>query len=327
METLKNNRGTVLIYVTVFLALMTLLTGLAIDVGWMAYVRTQSQAAIDSAALSGAAAIPDYNKDGTTDQIEARVNALNSSNTVMNQAAGINGSQLSQGGDAEVVTYNAGTDSITAPANPAAANGVRVGKGFNTPLFFARLLNGGDPTTINVSATAVIRMKPSLPVDLVCDPNNPGCPPPPGSPITLRIMDLTQSPSPSDNSSFTSYYIQNASADELKNLVENPGSIPCLTMGDPIELANGQDNSVMKKIENAFNNNKYDHDLNPATPPAWPVIIPVVSTNSNPNQTRPLIGFLWISITNVTTNPQKTITATIGGGNPTLGWCPPHLRR
>ncbi|MGH7773334.1 MAG: hypothetical protein ACREQA_14000, partial [Candidatus Binatia bacterium] len=139
-------------------------------------------------------------------------------------------------------------------------------------------------------------------------------------------------PSPSDNSSFTSYYIPNASADELKNLVENPGSIPCLTLGDPIELANGQDNSVMEKIKNAFNRNKKSMDLDndPATPPvpAWPVIIPVVSTSFNPNQTSPIVAFVWLAITDVdhTGNP-KTITGTFAGGDPTLGWCPPHLRR
>ncbi len=334
METLKNNRGTVLIYVTVFLALMTLLTGLAIDVGWMAYVRTQSQAAIDSAALSGAAAIPDYNFNGTTGQIQARVEAFNgpandpSSNNVMNQDAGIIGSQVSQGGNAEVVTYNSTTDTITAPVNPAAANGVRVTKGFNTPLFFSRLLNGGDPTTINVSATAVIRMRPSLPVDLICNPDNSACPPPYGSQI---ILNVTQTPSPKDDSSFTSYYIQNASASEFKNMVQNPNSIPCLTMGDPIEIANGQDNSVMKDIRDAFDQNKkpIDLDNDPSTPPvlAWPVILPVVSTYFNPNQTSPVIGFTWISIYEVNTNPQKQIKAIVGGGNPALGWCPPHLRR
>jgi Flp pilus assembly protein TadG len=335
MEILRNNRGQVLIYVSLFLVLLTLLTGLAIDVGWMAYVRSQSQTAIDAAALSGAAAVPAYNQDGSTGQIKDRVEAFNgpgtdaSSNNVMNQSAGLNGSQVNQGGDAEVIIYNSTTDSITAPANPAAANGVRVGKGFNTPLFFARLLNGGLPTTINVTATAVMRVRPSLPVNLIC-PNPPGaCPPPPGSQI---IMEFRASPSPQDNHSFTSYFIHNASASVMKDMVLNPSLIPCVSNGDPIELNNGQMNSLLEKIKDAWNKNKkpVDLDNNPYTPPvdAWPVLVPVVSINGNPNQSAPIMDFRWIAITNVVSQGSpKTITAIFGGGNLGLSYCGPHLVR
>jgi len=79
----------VIVYVTLFLFVLGILfIALGIDVGWMAYVRSQGQAAVDSAAISGAAAIPAYNS-GDPSVVYSIVGSLNSQNTVMNQDAAI----------------------------------------------------------------------------------------------------------------------------------------------------------------------------------------------------------------------------------------------
>ena len=78
-----------IVYVTLFLFVLGMFfIALGIDVGWMVYVRSQGQAAVDSAAISGAAAIPAYNS-GDPGQVYGIVGSLNSQNTVMNLDAAI----------------------------------------------------------------------------------------------------------------------------------------------------------------------------------------------------------------------------------------------
>ena len=73
MKALKNERGSILLYVTGSLIVMALFVGLAIDGGWTIYVRDQGQAAMDAAALSAASVIPDYKKgQAPSSKIELR---------------------------------------------------------------------------------------------------------------------------------------------------------------------------------------------------------------------------------------------------------------
>jgi len=57
MNIVRNNRGVVLVFVAMGLLLFLLFLGLALDTGWLVYVRAQGQARIDSAALAAAAAL------------------------------------------------------------------------------------------------------------------------------------------------------------------------------------------------------------------------------------------------------------------------------
>src|SRR6266446_7223686 len=76
METLKNERGSVLLYVAGSLIVMALFVGLAIDGGWTTYVRNQGQDAVEAAALSAASAIPTYQVSATSSIIELRAAAF-----------------------------------------------------------------------------------------------------------------------------------------------------------------------------------------------------------------------------------------------------------
>ena len=51
MNILKNNRGVTLVFIALFLFLLLAFIGLAVDVGWTTYVRSQGQARVDAAAL------------------------------------------------------------------------------------------------------------------------------------------------------------------------------------------------------------------------------------------------------------------------------------
>src|SRR5713226_4621208 len=86
MKVSHNEHGVAIIYVTLFLMILGILFfALGVDVGWMAYIRSQGQAAVDAAALSGAAGIPHYNNTTPPDnsKISSLVAAPN--NTVLGQ--------------------------------------------------------------------------------------------------------------------------------------------------------------------------------------------------------------------------------------------------
>jgi uncharacterized membrane protein len=58
MQTVKNEHGYALIFVTVMIVLLLIMVGMALDSGHLAYVRSQGQPAVDAAALAAASAIP-----------------------------------------------------------------------------------------------------------------------------------------------------------------------------------------------------------------------------------------------------------------------------
>ena len=58
MHAIDNERGTVLIFVTLSIVLLLIMVGMGLDTGHLVYVRAQGQAAVDAAALSAASAIP-----------------------------------------------------------------------------------------------------------------------------------------------------------------------------------------------------------------------------------------------------------------------------
>lgn len=57
MGILSNNRGVTLIFVAMGMLVFLLFLGLALDTGWLVYVRAQAQARIDSAALAAGAGL------------------------------------------------------------------------------------------------------------------------------------------------------------------------------------------------------------------------------------------------------------------------------
>jgi hypothetical protein len=98
----KNRKGITLVWGAFFLVLMLMLAGMAIDLGYMYYVRNQLHVAADAAALAGVARL-----DGTnsTDQILARQEAWKFA--CKNRAAG----------DPVYLITNSSTDCNTPPAS------------------------------------------------------------------------------------------------------------------------------------------------------------------------------------------------------------------
>jgi Flp pilus assembly protein TadG len=334
MNALKNKRGAVLIYVTLMTIVMLLFIAFAINEAWLVYAKNLAQRSVDAAALSGTAGILKYNIDGSTDQIEARVSSFNASNTVLNQSAALTG-RLGSGGDTQVVVYNPANNSISNPTSFREVNGVRVTKAYDIPLPFAPF-DGGVSKSLSVTATAVLREKGTLPLVLFCTPSELPSACPAGG--TFELLPGNR-PQPGDKVAYTSYTITNSSETVLRNLVNNPDTIPCLiaTMGEQIQVHNGQVPGAMKEIKKAFDRNKTT-DLSSPTGVSWPVLLPVVYlsfSNSGADQQSFIARFAPVKITEVTDPgnltgepgevPEKF--KAIPGGSPSSDLCGPMLVR
>ncbi|HEU4340436.1 MAG TPA: pilus assembly protein TadG-related protein [Candidatus Binatia bacterium] len=283
MESAKNERGSVIVFVTLAIVLLLIMVGMGLDTGHLAYIRAQGQPAVDAAALAAAAALP------TGDLA-----------TVQNQAAAFNGAtknnyldspnNLIGPSNVTLVQYNDSTGAITtAGVTINNANGVRValennnpyggtvGAPMKSPLFLTPLLNLFGQTAkttadISVSAVAVIRGSPDLPLAIEqarCTAPNP--------------QKLLQSDANKDNSGYTTYYIHNASATEIKGLINNPlncNGIPPVGIGFCTELNNGQIASVYDDFEGLFTKN-----------PGKCYMIPVVANSAKWNQCSDILDF------------------------------------
>jgi hypothetical protein len=312
MGCLINNRGAVLVYVTLFLFVLGILfIALGIDVGWMVYVRSQGQAAVDSAAISGAAAIPAYNS-GDPSVVYSIVGSLNSQNTVMNQDAAIANT------DVEFCTGDPDT-SFTCTAATTPAVGVRVTKTYSTPLFFGKILNEGNPTDITVSAIAWLGgpagLGPDLPLAICTSQigwDGPGstCDP------TL-LADL--SANNVDNAGWFTVPPTSANANDCKNMVMEEMEIPFLYGGQEINLNNGQISACQEQVyyrfEECFESVCPDccNQSSPSYNPDCVVTLPVIDCDNTINQQSDIVLFASLCITNVIWDPASnaTIDATL----------------
>lgn len=283
MHVINNQRGSVLVFVTLSIVLLLIMVGMGLDTGHLVYVRAQGQAAVDAAALAAASAIP----TGSTTQVNDRAAAFNSKNNYADSS-----NNWISNKNITYVQYSPTDGSInTSGVSLANANGVRVAlettnphTGTNTAtsmisrVFLMPLLNlfGHDvdnTANISVSAVAVIKAAPGLPIAIEearCSQPNP--------------QKLLQSSSQTDNSGYTTYWINNASATQIRNLLENAktcgGGIPAVGFGFPTNLNNGQITGVYSDFEDVFKEN-----------PSQCYLIPVVRNGSNWNQTEKIVDF------------------------------------
>jgi Flp pilus assembly protein TadG len=283
MHTINNERGSVIIFVTLSIVLLLIMVGMGLDTGHLVYVRAQGQAAVDAAALSAASAIP----TGDPAQVNNRAAAFNSKNNYVDSS-----NNEITGANITYVQYSPTDGSInTSGVTIANANGVRVGlentnphTGASTPtamisrLFLMPLLNlfghdVGNTANVSVSAVAVIKAAPGLPIAIEedrCTQPNP--------------QKLLQSSSQADNSGYTTYGINNTSAAQIRELLENAktcgGGIPSVGVGFPTQLNNGQISSVYSDFADVFKDT-----------PGQCYLIPVVRTGSNWNQTETIVDF------------------------------------
>jgi Flp pilus assembly protein TadG len=283
MHLVNNQRGTVLIFVTLSMALLLIMVGMGLDTGHLVFVRAQGQAAVDAAALAAASAIP----TGSSTQVNDRAAAFNSKNNYADSS-----NNWISDKNITYVQYSPPDGSInTSGVNVTNANGVRVALETTNPhtganaatamisrVFLMPLLNlfGHDvdnTANVSVSAVAVIKAGPGLPIaieEAKCSQPNP--------------QKLLQSSSQTDNSGYTTYWIPNASATQIRELLENAktcgGGIPSVDVGFLTQLNNGQISSVYSDFADVFKEDPHQCYL-----------IPVVRNGSNWNQTEKIIDF------------------------------------
>jgi len=158
MNIVRNNRGVVLVFVAMGLLLFLLFLGLALDTGWLVYVRAQGQARVDSAALAAAAAliepIPTSKRGNRAIEL---ANTFGDKNSVVNST--VNPENVvtpmkydETTGELETV----GWDSCRAIGPNC--NAVRVTTTVPTPVFFAGIRNvfgAGETGQEDITVSAV----------------------------------------------------------------------------------------------------------------------------------------------------------------------------
>jgi Flp pilus assembly protein TadG len=283
MHVINNQRGSVLVFVTLSIVLLLIMVGMGLDTGHLVYVRAQGQAAVDAAALAAASAIP----TGSSTQVNDRATAFNSQNNYADSS-----NNLITDKNITYVQYSPADGSInTSGVSIANANGVRVALEDTNPhtganpatamisrVFLMPLLNlfgheVDDTAKLSVSAVAVIKAAPGLPIAIEearCSQPNP--------------QKLLQSSSQTDNSGYTTYWINNASASVIRDLLKNAktcgGGIPSVGKEFPTNLNNGQISGVYSDFEDVFKDD-----------PSQCYLIPVVRNGSNWNQTEKIVDF------------------------------------
>ena len=282
MHAINNNRGTVLIFVTLLIVLLLVMVGMGLDTGHLVYVRAQGQTAVDAAALAAASAIP----TGSATEVNNRAAAFDSKNNYVDSP-----SNSITDANVTYVQYSSVDGTIsTSGVNIANANGVRVALETTNPhtgaspatgiiarLFLMPLLNLlgyniDDTATLSVSAVAVIKAAPGLPIAIekaLCSQSNP--------------QKLLQSSSQTDNSGYTTFWINNTSAAEIRALLKSANTcsgLPAVDVGFPTQLNNGQISSIYSDFADVFKAHPGDCYL-----------IPVVQDGSKWNQTEKIIDF------------------------------------
>ncbi len=295
MRPIRNEQGTVLVFVTLMIVLLLIMVGMGLDTGHLAYVRSQGQPAVDAAALAAASAIP----TGLPADVYSRAAELN---YVTGTNDGGNNyldspNNLIDADNVTLIKYNAASGDITTATGTSStstgdANGVRValetsnpyggtvGGAMRSPLFLTPLFNLFGQTVngtqnVSVSAVAVIQAIPGMPITIAgCAPTSAGCTGGSGTeddPYTqckLLQVDSSNNGNNPDNdwdngkfqdSGWTTFNIQPANAPTIKALVGNNstcGNIPGVNMGvGCIHLNNGQITPVLQTFENVYKHN------------------------------------------------------------------------
>jgi Flp pilus assembly protein TadG len=261
MQPVQNERGSVLIFATLIIVLLLIMVGMGLDTGHVAYVRSQGQPAVDSAALAAASAIPSGDMTKVTGQA-AKFNpgAAGNPGAGNDYVSSSNPSNKIGADNVTLVKYNNITGTFitsgvtidpSAPSN-VRANGVRValennnphggtaGAAMQAPLFLTPLFNLFGQTTsttadVSTSAVAVIRALPGLPIVIT----NNLC-----GGTTVKELEFQSK----NSAGWETYYIENASTSEIRALWE---ALPFCS-GQPIvdvgycgNMANGVNETIV----------------------------------------------------------------------------------
>jgi Flp pilus assembly protein TadG len=279
MRSVNNERGSVLVFMTLMIVLLLVMVGMGLDTGQLTYTRSQGQAAVDAAALSAVSGLP---FGVTADaEVKARAAAFDSKNDYLNSP---NNQITGNPSNLTYVQYDSATGAITSLPGIAGANGVRValettnpyttvaaGTAMKSPVFLTPLLklfgqSAPGTADVSVSAVAAIRAIPGIPIAVMqgtCGGNN----------VWLR-----QSNANVDNSCWTTYTQNPPSASAVQALFGAsascsglPAGSGAIMIGTDIELNNGQQASTYDAASQLFLTD------NPGS--CW--MVPVISDSSN----------------------------------------------
>lgn len=325
MKTVKNERGSVIVFVTLMIVVLLIMVGLGLDTGQMTYVRNQGQAAVDAAALAAVSGLPSR----TASVVEGRAAAYNSTNNYVESPTNSIGAA-----HVSYVQYDFNTNTITNyAANVNNANGVRVAlegaRSITTPVFLTPLLNllglsASGTQEVNVSAVATITSKPAIPIALwssIC-PQYPG-PYTDSSQVKTNVNIEMQHPvsknDPADpageNSCWTTFLDCSSGAPDIKAGFQvastcSGGRIDGnVDIGTPICENKGQVDTVLNTAKNFFDANGF--------PNTW-WVIPVIQAGHNCDPTNPTPVVTWAKIRPtaiVKTGSPKYITADVACGD------------
>jgi len=290
MTSAKNERGAVVVFVTLMIVLLMIMVGMGLDTGHLAYIRSQGQPAVDAAALAAASAI----HTGENAQVENRAKAFNSTNNYLDSP-----NNLIDIANITYVNYNATTNTFTSQGTTlAGANGVRValetsnpyggagGTALKSPLFLTPLFNlFGIPTAktvnVSVSAVAIVKTAPDLPIAM----EQGICPKDESGQYIEGEAKLLQTNAADETSGYTTFYIPPTSKTQVHNLLM--GGINCsgaasVGIGFCTELGNGQVASIYPEFEKAFLAGKTEGRC---------YLVPVVATGVTYNQCSNILDF------------------------------------
>ena len=194
MQLTRNERGSVLVFVTLMMVLLFVMVGMGLDTGQLTYVRSQGQPAVDAAALAAVNALPTLD----VNEVYQRAGALNynsSTQTGNNYLDSKNNTIGASNVSLLTYSYDANGDMVfTKAASINSANAVRVAlestnpydgtakaTPMKSPLFLTPLLNLLGQSTkgtqnVSVSAVAVLTAIPGMPIAIgACDPADSTC--------------------------------------------------------------------------------------------------------------------------------------------------------
>jgi Flp pilus assembly protein TadG len=306
MEKLKNERGSVLVFVTLMIVLLMIMVGMGMDTGVLTFTRATGQGAVDAAALSAVSALPSKNAT----EVENRASAAFLS---VNNYTNSSGNPISNA-NVSYVKYDFGSNQVTQYGVAiGVANGVRValeaGSAMKTPAFLTPFLNlfgsGAAPyNNVSVSAVAVVNSRPTIPIALWSDQCS-------GSATKPDVVIRVQPPS-EENSCWTTYLDKSSGGSDIEDLFKASGDcngIPTgeIGIGVPIYENKGGVTSVYDAAKDLFL-------VNPATKDrCWiiPVINPPVGRNCNAKDPAPIVDWAEICPTEVSKGSDKYIKASV----------------
>jgi Flp pilus assembly protein TadG len=279
------------------------ITALALDIGHLVAAKEELQRAADAGALAGARGlwplkIKDYETvnprvvpDCTLGYNAALSTTISANNEVNGEA--LTGDNL----NIEVGHYNFATHIFTAqPGCAGNSNAVRVRaqRDINN-VFFAQIWN---ITFFRPAATSTAVMgfakgvgKGTLPIAINKDFVVPG-----------TDLYINFNPDPNDNAGWFADPPDRAGAATFRDYINN-ASCPPLSIGDIINLQNGQDTSALEALR---------VKLEEEYPNGWDTYLPVVNTDKF-NQSQPIMGFVPFRILEVRNGSDKGVFGKVLG--------------